>query len=214
MPVRLVDGGRAREVTDALRVDTSQAFVKLLGAAANRVELSFETVEEIRRAGCHWAVCYPTKKRPRAVKDGAVILIGRLTRDPSDIRVFGRAIGMAYRPGRDDATQDDVAQRPWKEQWSRYIRVHAAEFVHGTMNSGVSLNEMMDALKERSFASTLRNAAAGTGNVNPRFAYRQQPHVELSTQGLRWLSERLEGAFTAHGKVSPDTLSKLDWPNL
>ena len=214
MPVRLVAGGWPRVLTDALRLDASQAFVKFLGAADNRVELSFETVEEIRRAGCHWAVCYPTNRRPKAVKDSAVIFIGRLTRDPNDIRVFGRAIGMAYRPGRDDATPHDIAQRSWKGQWSRYIRVHATEFVHGTMNNGVSLNELMDALKERSFASTLRNAAAGTGNVNPRFAYRQQAHVELSAQGLGWLSERLEGAFTAHGKVSPDTLGTLDWPNL
>ena len=42
------------------------------------------------------------------MKDGAVIFLGRLTRDPNDIRVFGRAIAIAYLPGRDDATQADI----------------------------------------------------------------------------------------------------------
>ena len=73
--------------------DASQAFVKLLGMSYNRVPLSVSTIEEIEGGGCHWAACYPANKRPRGVKDDAVIFMGRLTRDPNDIRVFGRAIG-------------------------------------------------------------------------------------------------------------------------
>ena len=194
--------------------EAPQAFLKLLGTADNRADPDFSTIEELERAGCHWAVCYPANRRPRSVENGAVIFLGRLMRDPNDIRVFGRAIGMAHVPGRDDASQADIALRSWKDYWSRYVRVHAAEFVNGAMENGVSINEMMNALEADSFASTQRNAAAGRGNTNPRVAYRQQAHVELSAQGLRWLSERLEGAFAAHGKVLPDTLGKLDWPNL
>ena len=192
----------------------AQAFVKFLGTADNRVDPAFSTLEEVKRAGCHWAACYPANRRPRSVKDGSLIYFGRLVRDPHDIRVFGRAIGMAHVPGRDDATQADILLRPWKETWSRYIRVHDEEFVSGTMENGVSLNELMNVLGKDSFASTQRNSEAGRGNTNPRRAYGQQAHVELSTQGLRWLSERLEGAFAVHAKVSPDTLGTLDWPNL
>ena len=193
--------------------DASQAFVKLLGMSYNRVPLSVSTIEEIEGGGCHWAACYPANKRPRGVKDDAVIFMGRLTRDPNDIRVFGRAIGMAYRPVRDDATLADIELRPWKEKWSRYIRVHHAEFVDGTMENGVSLNELMDTLKVDSFASTQRNAARGKGNTNPRHAYRQQAGVELSAEGLYWLGERLQAAFEAHGKVPRDSLDELDWPD-
>ena len=189
------------------------AFVKLLGTADKRVDSATLTLEEIKRAGCHWAACYPAKKRPRRVRDGAVIYFGRLVRDPNDIRVFGRAIGMAHVPGRDDASQAEIAQRPWKEQWPRYLRVHDAEFVSGAMENGVSLNELMDALKADSFASTQRNLAAGAGNTDPRRAYRQQPDVELSPQGLSWLSERLEEALLSHGRVSAETLDELDWPS-
>ena len=84
----------------------------------------------------------------------------------------------------------------------------------GAMENGVSLNEMMDELKANSFASTQRNSASRKGNIEPRRAYRQQAHVEISGQGQRWLSERLERAFAVHGKVSPDSLGTLDWPNL
>ncbi|MEY8838668.1 phospholipase D family protein, partial [Cribrihabitans sp. XS_ASV171] len=84
--------------------DARQAFVKFLGEGDNRVPLSFSTIDEIERAGCHWAVAYPSSKRPTGVQDEATIFIARLTRDPNDIRIFGRAVGMKHQPGRDDAT--------------------------------------------------------------------------------------------------------------
>ena len=193
--------------------NASQAFVKLLGMGNNRVPLSVSTIEEVKSGGCHWAACYPANRRPRGVRDGAVIFMGRLTRGPNDIRVIGRATGMAYMPVRDDATPADIELRPWKEKWPRYIRVHHAKFVSGTIANGVSLNELMHMLGANSFASTKRNAVRGKGNTNPRHAYRQQAAVELSAEGLTWLSGQLEAAFEAHGKVSSDSLDELDWPD-
>lgn len=91
---------------------------------------------------------------------------------------------MAYMEGRDDATPSDIDLRPWKSKWSRYIRVHHAEFVDGNLKNGISLNELMDTLDSDSFASTQRNAMLGRGNTNPRFAYRQQAAIRLSGSGL------------------------------
>ena len=82
--------------------DAPQAFVKFLGEGVNRVPLSFPTIEEIKLAGCHWAVAYPASKRPRAVQDDAIIFIARLTSKAHDIRIFGRAVGMKHQPGRCD----------------------------------------------------------------------------------------------------------------
>ena len=194
--------------------DARQAFVKFLGESDNRVSLSFSTIEEIERAGCHWAVAYPASKRPSGVEDDAVVFIARLTQDPNDILVFGRAIGMKHEPGRDDATPEDIALRPWKETWPRYIRVHHAEFVAGSMENGISLNELMDTLGADSFAPTQRNLASGKGNTDPRRAYMQQAAVKLSDEGLSWLSERLQVAFDTHGKVPLETLDNLDWPDI
>jgi hypothetical protein len=198
----------------AVVADAGQAFVKFLGDSANRVSLSYSTVEEIKRAGCHWAVAYPASKRPSGVKDDAVIFIARLTQDPNDIRIFGRAIGMKHEPGRDDATPEDIALRSWKAKWPRYVRVHHAEFVAGTMANGVSLNELMNTLGPDSFLPTQRNAMRGKGNTDPRTAYRQQAAVELSGAGLFWLSEQLQSTFDAHGRVPQDSLDGLDWPVL
>jgi hypothetical protein len=205
-------GEQAFTVMPMAVADAPQAFVKFLGEGSNRAPLAFETVDEIERAGCHWAVAYPAKRRPTGVEDGAVLFIGRLTRQPNDIRIFGRAIGMAHVPRRDDATGEDIELRRWKKKWPRYIRVHHAEFVAGAMTNGVSLNELMDTLGEDSFASTQRNSVRGEGNTDPRGAYRQQAAVELSKAGFAWLSERLQVAFDRYGKVPQDALDKLDWP--
>ena len=193
--------------------DADQAFVKFLGEGHNRVPISSTTVKEIEKSGCHWAVPYPANRRPRSVKDGGVMFIARLTKEP-DLRIFGRAIAMKHDPVRDNASPEDIALRPWKEKWPRYIRVHHAEFVAGTMANGVSLNELMEALGSDSFTPTQRNAARGAGNTDPRRAYMQQAAVELSSQGLLWLGERLQEAFAEHGKVPQDTLDQLDWPTL
>ena len=135
--------------------DPPQAFVKFLGEGSNRVSLSVGTIEEIEETGCHWAVAYPAAagRRPTGVEDGALIFSSRLVKGP-DIRVFGRAIGMKHKEGRDDATQTDIEQRPWKSKWPRYIRVHHAEFVAGTLQNGVSLGKLMDTLGTNSFSST------------------------------------------------------------
>ena len=193
--------------------EASQAFVKFQGNSNDRISLDVPTIYEIKKSGCHWAACYPSSKRPRSVKDGAVIFMGRFTENPDNIRVFGRAIGMQYSPGRDDATQADIEKRSWKEKRSRYIRVHHAEFVNGAMENGISLNELMDALGANSFASTQRNAVSGKGNTNPRFAYRQHASVELSNEGLEWLARRLQEAFETYGTVSRNSLDELDWPD-
>jgi hypothetical protein len=195
-----------------LAADASQAFVKFLGQSGNRAELSLKTIDEIKSAGCHWAVAYPAKRRPRGVEDGAIVYIARLTKEPNDMRIFGRAIGMKHEPGRDDASPDEIALRPWKNTWPRYIRVHHAEFVAGTMANGISLNELMEELEHNSFASTQRNARSGKGSTKTRMAYARQAGVELTSEAKVWLDSKLEGAFAAHGKIPQVALDSLDWP--
>ncbi|WP_164779932.1 phospholipase D family protein [Mesorhizobium sp. M7A.F.Ca.US.011.01.1.1] len=194
--------------------DAPQAFVKFFGQGSNRAPLSLLTIDEVERAGCHWGLSYPASKRPSGVRDGAVIFISRLTSDPNDIRVFGRAIGLRHVPGRDDATPEDIQLRPFKQNWPRYVRVSNAEFVAGTMANGVSMSELMTTLGSDSFIPTQRNARQGEGNTDPRRAYMQQAAVELSNEGRGWLAERLQSAFDLHGKLPQDALDQLDWPQI
>ena len=184
-----------------------QAFVKFLGRSDKRGSVSQAIIKVIEHEGCHRVLAYP--KRPRSVKDDALIFMGRFTDEP-DIRIFGCAVGMKYHPGRDDASAEDIELRCWREKYSNYIRVYKAEFVAGTIANGISLYELMDALGSDSFASTQRNAACGTRNTDPRRAYGQQPAVELSPQGISYLGKRLQAAFDAHGRVPQDTLDQID----
>lgn len=193
--------------------ESGQAFVKFFGEGHNRLDRSFSIFEEIKRAGCHWACTYPATKRPRAVREGDTLFPARLVRSPNDTMIFGRAIGRAHRPDKDEATAAEIAARPFKKQWSNYIRVHHAEFVAGPLANGISLGELMDDLKSDAFASTQRNASLGYGNTNPRAAFSQQPAVQLTPESAAWVTSRLEAAFAAHGMIPSDDLLTLDWPS-
>lgn len=191
----------------------SQWFVKFFGISSDRALRYRSVLEEVRRAGCHWACTYPKGKRPRQVKDGAIIFIGRLVQEPNDILIFGRAIGTKHVPGRDDATEADIKLRSWKAQWPHYIRVRDAEFVAGPLGNGISLNELMRKFNYQSFMPTLRNKEAGSGNTDPRRAYMQQAAVELTGQAAEWLNKQLDAEIRNHGRLSDDDLATLDWPD-
>lgn len=201
------------EVPDRV-VEAPQAFVKFFGDSANRSKRSRDVLEGVQHSGCHWACTYPRDKRPRQVEDGALMFMARLVESPSDIIVFGRAIGLAYVDGRDDASKADLKARPWKEKWPRYIRVHHPEFVSGTLQNGVPLSTLMDALGTNAFASTQRNAKRGSGNLEPKKAYMRLPHVQLSPEGKEWLTQKLEAAFREHGKLTSAQLRTLDTPKV
>lgn len=215
MPDYGADGGvfSKNSVSEGWASEATQAFVKLFGEGHRRVSVSESVLAEVRRSGCHWACTYPKKGgHPRAPRDGALMFLGRFVEGPNDTRIFGRAIGLEHQDERDVATEHDIEERPFKERWSYYIRVHHAEFVAGEMANGVSLNEMMDELGSESFAPTQRNAAKGTGNLDPRHSYQQHAAVELSREGQAWLNVRLEQAFEEHGRLEQATIQGLDWP--
>ena len=214
----LSDEGTDAGVTPPGSVDTPrvseapQSFVKLFGEGHNRAPLDLPVFEEVRLSGCHWACSYPKRKRPRQVQDGDVLFMGRLVKDPNDIVIYGRAIGLRHVEGRDEASPDEIGHRTWKATWPVYIRTHHAEFVAGTLANGIRLSTLMDKLEFNSFHSTQRNSLIGDGNINPRSAYRQQAAVQLTKEAFVWLNERLERAFAKHGKLTPSELETLDWP--
>jgi hypothetical protein len=188
---------------------TSQWYVKFFGSNTTRADRSLGILDEVKRSGNHFACTYPRGRRPRAVRDGAVIYMGRLVSDPNDIIIYGKAIGSRHDPLRDDASEAELQLRPWKARWPHYVRVHDAEFLDATLADGVSLRELMESLSWRAFSSTRRNHERGTGNQDPRRALRQQPAVELSEDGARWLEERLAQAINRHGSIPASSLANV-----
>jgi hypothetical protein len=120
--------------------------------------------------------------------------------------VYGRGITRAYEEGRDDASPEDVVRRPWLARWPHFIRVYDTEFVDGTLENGVSLNELMDELGPYAFGPTAENADRGVGNVDPRMSIRQAAAIRLSEAGTSWLNEELESAFREFGKLPGESL--------
>lgn len=193
--------------------EANQWIISFFGEGDNRCELSISIIDEIVGSGSHRECNYPKGKHPRRAKEGAVIFLARMVQNPTDRFIYGRAIGMKHRDDRDNASHNDIKRRPWKENWPHYIRVHHPEFLAGTLANGISLNKLMDTFKEQSFAPTARNAAADSGNTNPKQSIsHQQPDVELTEEAATWLNEQLEKAFQQHGKLSPEDMKHLDWP--
>ncbi|HVO56002.1 MAG TPA: phospholipase D family protein [Solirubrobacterales bacterium] len=191
-----------------------EAFLKFFGESTNRADRDFAVFDELVSGGSHWACTYPKGKRPSSQGTGAVIYMGRLVHSPADTKIYGRAIAIAHEEGRDDASPADIERRPWKAKWPHYLRVHDPEFVAGTLENGPSLAAMMDQLGPGCFASTVSNAAAGHGNLNPRLSIRQQAGIRLAPEGLAWLNEHLERAFEQHGMIASAQFAQLDWPEI
>ena len=199
-------------VTSSHMEEASRAFVKFLGKSNDRASTAQTTLDEVISSGCHWALGYPKSQRPRQPQNGSVMFIGRLTYDPNDIKIFGRATGLKHDDTRDLATDDEIKNRPWKADWPAYIRVTQPEFIDGVLTDCVSLNDLLEELGPRAFKTTLRNLEKGHGNLNPRRTYNQKAHVELSQEGYIWINNKLEMAFNKWGKIAPDVLLDLDWP--
>lgn len=194
---------------------TVQAFVKFFGKGGDRSPRTTRIIDEIESSESHFACTYPRDKRPRNVKDGATMYMARLVKDPNDILIYGRAEGMRYIPGRDDATAADVKRKPWKEDWPHYIRVRHPEFIDGALNDGVSIADLKHQLGSDAFATTQRNEKRGYGNTDPNRAYLRQPAVELSPEGIAWVEDHLNEQFTRQGKLDRARLDTADlyWPS-
>src|SRR3954447_21157070 len=143
------------------------AFVKFFGQGSNRSPRDRPVLDAVKTSGSHRICTYPRGRRPRAVRDGDVMFMGHLVSGPNDIRVYGRAVAMAYEEGRDDAIGEEIARRPWLERWPHFIRVREMEFVDGTLEDGVSLAELMDELGAYAFGRRLRTRI-GVSATSPR----------------------------------------------
>jgi hypothetical protein len=187
-------------------------FVKFFGQGSNRSLRDRAVLDAVQTSGSHRICTYPRGRRPRAVREGDVMFMGHLVGGPNDVKVYGRAIAMAYEEERDDVGPEDIARRPWLERWPHFIRVHGMEFVDGKLEDAVSLSELMDELGPYAFGPTAENADRGIGNVDPRQSIRQAAAIRLSEAGLSWLNEELELAFEQFGKVRAEEVPGLDWP--
>jgi hypothetical protein len=188
---------------------TKNYYIKIFGKADNRVELDFPIKTEIERAHCHYACTFPLNKKPRQVNDGDIIFMARMTQNPNDYAIFGKAIALKYVDGRDKASQQEIEENNWKNRWSIYLRVKKPVFINGTMADGVLLSELLSKFDYDSFPSTRRRYDEGEINIKPTKSLMRKAYVKLTHNSAEWLEQKFDEALINVGQVDNQFLKSL-----
>lgn len=193
-----------------IRIDSSvNYYIKFFGTANNRVSLSYSIRTEIDRALCHYACGFSKNKKPRQIQDGDIIYMARMTREPWDYAIFGKAVAKKFVDVRDQATQGEILERPWKANWPIYLRVTNPVFIDGSLGDCVLLYDLIKALDYESFPSTKARYISGERNINPSKSLSQQAYVKLTTAAVEWLEPKFHEALTRIGKVDQSFIEAL-----
>lgn len=184
-------------------------YIKLFGKNEYRVGLDYTSREEIEGSHCHWALTFSGKKgRPRKYNDGDVVYMARMLYG-SDYSIFGKGIAFQHVDSRDVASQEDIDEIDWKEDWPIYIRVHDTEFIDGTMADCPKMSELIDEVQYDSFDKTRKRFLEGEENINAWNSLRQQADVQLSEIGAEWVEQKFQEAKSRHGSVPEEFITNL-----
>lgn len=201
-----------------IKVDKNKNYyIKFFGTSKNRVPFTFATKEVIERALCHYACGFSKSKKPRQIQDGDIIYMARMTNNPCDYAIFGKAEAIKFVDGRDEASEAEIIERPWKKEWPIYLRVTNPIFMDGTMGDCVLLYDLIKALEYESFPSTKNRYEKGERNISVSRSLSQQAYVKLTTKAVEWLEPKFQEALNRMGKVDDvfiETLpkTKIDFP--
>ena len=189
--------------------NTRNYYIKFFGKADNRVNFDFSIKEEIDAALCHYACCFPKNKKPRQVNDGDVIFMARMTENPNDYAIFGRAIALKYTEGRDYVSDDELDERTWKEDWPIYLRVIDPVFIYGTMAVCVLLSDLISKFDYDSFPSTRDRFDNGQENIVPTKSLMRKAYVKLTHNSAEWLEHEFGEIIKNIGQVDDEFLQSL-----
>jgi hypothetical protein len=196
--------------SSAIAIDKNRNYyVKFIGTGYNREPLSFSTKVVIDKALCHYACGFSQNKKPRQIQDGDIIYMARMTINPNDYAIFGKAEAIKFVDGRDEATPQEIQERPWKKDWPIYLRIKNPIFINGTLNDCVFLYDLIKQLDYESFPSTQLRYLNGERDINPYNSLSQQPYIKLTTKAVEWLEPRFQEALTLNGKVSKRFINNL-----
>ncbi|WP_424495372.1 phospholipase D family protein [Salinimicrobium sp. GXAS 041] len=182
-------------------------YIKFFGKGDNRVELDFPVKEEIDRALCHYACGFPINKKPRQVNDGDIIYMARMTQNPNDYAIFGKATALKFTEGRDIASDIEKQEREWKNKWPAYLRVEKPIFLNGTMGDGILLSDLIDKFEYDSFPSTRKRYDKGEQNIVVKRSLMRKAYTKITNNSANWLEQQFEDALQITGKV-PDSFLK------
>lgn len=182
-------------------------FIKFFGTSGDRIPMNVTVREEIDSALCHYACGFSSI--PRQINDGDVIYMARMTHDPYDFAIFGKATAMKHVPGRDIATPQEIKERSWKAKWPIYIRVTNPIFVDGQMGDCVLMYDMIKAMDYMSFPSTKRRFNDGEREINPKRSLAQKAYIPITQEAANWLEPKFQASIDRKGIVPINFISSL-----
>ena len=184
-------------------------YIKFFGTANNRKNLKFTVREEIERALCQYACGFSENKKPRRFIDGDIIYMARMTYDPYDYAIFGKAEALRFVDIRDRATKGEIAERTWKKDWPIYLRITNPVFIDGTLGDCILLYDLIKALDYDSFPTTRQRYDRGERDINPYKSLSQQAYVRLTQNAVEWLEPKFEETLNNIGQVDDNFLQQL-----
>ena len=184
-------------------------YIKFFGTANNRVALNYLAKEEIDRALCHYACGFSQNKKPRQIQQGDIIYFARMTYDPLDYAIFGKAEAIKFKDVRDEATELEIKERPWKKDWPIYLRVTNPVFIDGSMSDCILLYDLIKELGYESFPSTKSRFEKGEAKINPYKSLSQQAYVKLTTTAVEWLEPKFQESLNRVGMVDDNFINSL-----
>lgn len=184
-------------------------YIKFFGKSNHRVPLDFIIKKEIEGALCHYACGFPKNKKPRQINEGDIIFMARMTTNPEDYSVFGRAIAMKYTEGRDVASKKEIEQREWKAQWPIYLRVKNPVFIDGVLEDGILLSDLLERFDYNSFPSTKKRFDNGERGIKPTKSLMRKAYVKLTYDSAEWLEQKFTDTLNNTGKVDDEFIEKL-----
>ena len=184
-------------------------YIKFFGTANNRKNLKFTVREEIEKALCHYSCGFSENKKPRQIMDGDIIYMARMTYDPYDYAIFGKAEALRFVDIRDRATKGEIAERTWKKDWPIYLRITNPVFIDGTLGDCILLYDLIKALDYDSFPTTRQRYDRGERDINPYKSLSQQAYVRLTQNAVEWLEPKFEETLNNIGHVDDSFLQQL-----
>lgn len=184
-------------------------YIKFFGTSHNRVSLDFKVKEEIDRALCHYACGFPENKKPRQVNDGDIVFMARMTENPNDYAIFGRAIACKYKEGRDRASAQEMSERDWKKKWPIYLRIKHAIFINATLSDCIFLSELMTKFEHNSFPSTRDRYDNGEIDIKPTKSLMRKAYIKLTPESALWLEHEFQESLKTFGRVRDSFIKKL-----
>lgn len=187
-------------------------FIKFFGKNDNRLTLNHKITDELKGGCSHFALSFSRAKndaRPRRYKNGDIVFMARMTREPNDYVIFGRAIAYTHDNIRDIASKEDIKHIPWLKEWPILVRVKNPVFIDSIYGNCPKLFKLIEELDYDSFASTKIKYDNGIKNIKPKNTLMRKGDVILSDSGAQWLEIAFQKAITKEGKVEQALIDTL-----